>query len=111
MAKNVATVKASRTQVGHGTKVTFTSRLHRPGTQDVIKGLPVALQSKPVHGGSWKSVRSGKTNQSGVVKWTFRVNRTAQYRTVGKQVNQQGSPPDGRVVAKVTSKPLTVRVG
>lgn len=110
LAKNVATVKASRTRVPAGTQVTFTVKLHRPNSEDVIKGLPVALQTKPVHGGSWQTLRSGKTSKSGTAKWTLRVNRTALFRTLGKSVAQQGSPADGRLVRKVTSSSLRVTV-
>jgi hypothetical protein len=107
-AKNVATVRASSTTVAKGSKVTFTVKLARPDSKDVVKGLPVALQTKPVNGGSWRTVKSGKTSAKGVAKWTLTVKKAALYRTLGKAVAQQGSPPAGRVVDKVTSKALKV---
>jgi hypothetical protein len=110
LAKNVASVKASSTRVAKGAKVTFTAKLKRPSSKDAVKGLPVALQRKPVNGGSWKTVRSGKTNGTGVAKWTLKVGKPGWYRTLGKAVAQKGSPPDGRSVVKVTSKALRVTV-
>lgn len=110
MAKNVATVKANRTRVARGSTVTFTVRLQRPGSRDAVKGLPVALQTRPASGGSWRTLQSGRTNQNGVASWRVTVKRTSQYRTLGQPVSQTGSPPDGRLVARVTSRPLTVVV-
>ncbi|HUW16510.1 MAG TPA: hypothetical protein VMW94_05495 [Actinomycetes bacterium] len=108
LAKNVASVKASKTRVAKGGKVTFTAKLKRPDSKNTFKGLPVALQRKPVNGGSWKTIKSGKTTQKGIAKWTVKVSKPGRYRTLGKSVAQTGSPPEGRMVAKVTSKALTV---
>lgn len=108
LAKNVARVKASQTRVAKGGKVTFTVKLQRPDSKDAFKGLPVALQRKPVTGGPWKTVKSGKTTKAGTAKWTLKVSKPGRYRTLGPAVGQKGSPAEGRVLAKVTSKALTV---
>jgi hypothetical protein len=108
LARNVATVKASATRVTKGNPVTFTVKLHRPDSKDVVKGLPVALQTKPVSGGSWRTLKSGKTSAKGVATWTVKVRKAALYRTLGKAVAQKGTPPAGRAVDKVTSKAVKV---
>jgi hypothetical protein len=108
LAKNAASLKASATRVARGGTVTFTAKLRRPDSKDAFKGLPVALQRKPVSGGSWKTVKSGKTIQKGIAKWTVAVAKPGLYRTLGKPVAQKGSPPEGRLVAKVTSRAVKV---
>ena len=106
LALNVAKVKPSRTRVSQGARVTFTSSLKRPQSKDGIRGLPIALQSKPRGSSKWSNVRSGTTNGSGVKKWTLRVNRTADYRTLGKAVKQSNG--QGVVVTKVTGRAVRV---
>lgn len=106
MAKNNATIKASSTQVKRGTKVTFTCKLVRPDSKDVIKGLAVTLQRKG--GGAWKKIASGSTNTMGVFKTNLTIRNAGQYRTQGKGVTQQGG--EGQAVEKVASKPLSIRL-
>jgi hypothetical protein len=108
LGKNVASVKASATRVAKGAKVTFTTKLKRPGTKNTFKGLPIALQRKPVNGGSWKTIQSGKTNGNGIAKWTVKVSKAGRYRALGQAVAQKGSPPEGRYVVKVTSGAVKV---
>lgn len=106
LAKNKATIKASATSVGKGSKVKFTVKLQRPESKDTIKGLPVALQKSPASKNTWSTVRSGKTSPAGKASWTLKVKKAAKYRTLGKVVKQKNGA--GRAVVKVTSKPLTV---
>ena len=100
LAKNVATIKASDRRVNRGHKVTFKAKLSRPGG-DVIKGLPIALQRKPVHGGNWHSIKSDKTSAKGVVEWTLKIKKAALYRTFSRGANQSGG--EGEVFAKASS--------
>lgn len=108
IAKNRATIKASSTKVKKGTKVTFTLKLARPGSKDTIKGLPVALQRAPKSGGSWSTVKSGKTAANGTAKFKISIKKAAKYRTLGKAVKQSGGA--GRAVAQVTSRAITVNL-
>lgn len=107
LAKNVATIKTSATRVKKGKKVTFTVKLARPGG-NTLRGLPVALQRKPVSGGKWSNVRTGKTAANGTVRWSVKVKRAGLYRTLGQKVSQQNG--QGRVIDKVTSASKRVRV-
>ena len=108
LALNVAKVKPSKTKVSKGTKVTFTASLKRLQSKDGIKGLPIALQSKPKGSSKWSNVGSGTTNGSGVKKWTLKVKKTTDYRTYGKAVKQSGG--QGPVVTKVYGKAVRVTV-
>ncbi len=91
-----------------GKKVTFTLKLVRPDSKDTIKGLPIALQKAPKSGGSWSTIKSGKTGANGTKTFTLTIKKTAKYRTLGKVVKQKNG--DGRAIAKVTSKAVTVKV-
>lgn len=108
LGKNKATIKASATAVPKGAKVTFTLKLTRPDSKDVIKGLPMALQRAARNGGAWSTVKSVKTSAKGTAKVTVKVKKAAQYRTLGKKVTQQDG--EGRAIDKVASKPVTVRL-
>lgn len=101
LAKNQATLKTSTNSVNKGSKVTFKAKLSRPGG-DVIKGLPIALQKKPVNGGTWKTIKSGKTSAKGKKVWKVKVKKPARYRTLGKAKQQQNG--QGKVFDKATSK-------
>jgi hypothetical protein len=102
LAKNVATLRASASSVRRGGKVTFTVKLTRPGSKDVVRGLPIALQRKPANGGKWATVKSGKTAANGTARWTLKIKRAALYRTFGAAVKQSGG--QGRVFDSCVSK-------
>ncbi len=106
LAKNKASIKASSTRVRKGSKVTFTVKLARPDSKNTIRGLPVALQRAPRSGGSFSTIKSGKTAANGTARWKVKVTKATRYRTLGKAVKQQNGA--GRVVAKVTSRPVTI---
>ena len=106
MAKNTASIKASDKSVNKGAKVTFTLKLSRPESSDVIKGLPVALQRKG--GGAWKKIDNGVTNKKGVFKSTKTVKNAGQYRTLGKAVTQVGG--EGVSIEKRTSKAISISI-
>jgi hypothetical protein len=106
MAKNNATIKASSTRVRKGSKVTFTCKLARPDSKDVIRGLPITLQRKG--GGKWKKIATGTTNNKGVFKSTQTIRSAGQYRTQGKAVTQIGG--EGQAVDKVASKSISIRL-
>jgi hypothetical protein len=106
MAKNNATIRASSTRVNRGSKVTFTCKLVRPDSKDVIRGLPITLQRKG--GGKWKKIASGNTNNNGVFKSTQTIRSAGQYRTQGKAVTQVGG--EGQAVDKVASKAISIRL-
>jgi hypothetical protein len=106
LATNVAKVKASKTAVPKGSKVTFTASLKRPQSSDAVKGLPVSLQARPKGSSKWKTVGNAKTNGSGKATWTLKVSKTTDYRTYGKAVKQSGG--QGPVVAAVSSKSVRV---
>jgi hypothetical protein len=108
LAKNKATIKASATKVRKGGKVTFTLKLARPDSKDVIKGLPVALQKASKSGNSWTTVKSTKTGTKGTAKVTVKIKKAGKYRTLGKAVKQKNGA--GRAIDKVTSKALTLRL-
>ncbi len=108
LATNVAKVKASKTRVPAGAKVTFSASLKRPQSSDAVKGLPVSLQARVNGSSKWKTVGSARTNGSGVATWKLKVTRTTDYRTNGKAVKQSGG--QGTVVAAVTSKSVRVTV-
>ena len=107
LAKNVASLKTSASVVNRGARVTFTAKLTRPGG-DAIRGLPVALQRKPVSGGKWTTVGSKKTSANGTAKWTLRVKKAGLYRTLGKRVSQVDG--QGVVFDKVASRSTRVRL-
>ena len=106
--QNKASIKASDTRVNKGNKVTFTAKLTRPDSKDAIKGLPIALQKAPASGKNWNTVKSGKTNPSGVAKWTLKIKKASKYRTLGKAKKQKGGA--GMVFDQVTSKSVTIRL-
>ena len=106
MAKNNATIRASATRVRKGSKVTFTCKLVRPDSQDVIRGLPITLQRKG--GGKWKKIASGTTNNRGVFKSTQRIRSAGQFRTLGRGVTQLGG--EGQAVDKVSSRSISIRL-
>jgi hypothetical protein len=108
VAKNKATIKASTTKVRKGNKVTFTVKLSRPDSKNTIRGLPVALQRAPRSGGSFATIKNGSTAANGTAQWRVKVKKATRYRTLGKAVKQQGGA--GRLVTKVTSKAVTVRL-
>lgn len=107
LAKNVASVRTSSSVVNRGARVTFTATLTRPGG-DAIRGLPVALQRKPVSGGQWTTVGSKKTSANGTASWTLRVQQAGLYRTLGKRVKQVDG--QGVVFDKVASGSTRVRL-
>ena len=104
MAKNAATIKASKTNVKKGAKVTFTLKLKRPDSGDGIKGLPITLQRKGA--GKWKKIDNGVTSKKGVYKATQTIKKAGRYRTLGKTVNQVGG--EGAAIEKVVSKQISV---
>lgn len=106
MAKNKATIKASSTRVRKGSKVTFTTKLVRPDSQDTIRGLPITLQRKG--GGQWKKIANGTTNAKGIFRSTQTIRSAGQYRTLGRVVTQLGG--EGQSVAKVVSSPVSIRL-
>lgn len=106
MAKNAASIKASDKSVDKGDQVTFTLKLSRPESSDVIKGLPIALQRKG--GGAWKKIDNGETNKKGVFKSTKVVKNPGQYRTLGKAVTQVGG--EGVSIEKKASKPISISI-
>ena len=108
IAKNKAKIKPSSTSVKKGKKVTFKLKLVRPDSKDTIKGLPIALQKAPKSGGSWSTIKSGKTGANGTKTFTLTIKKTAKYRTLGKVVKQKNG--DGRAIAKVKSKAVTIKV-
>jgi hypothetical protein len=65
------------------------------------------LQNRVV-GGRWVSVGSAKTDGKGAHRWTLRVSRTTDFRTVGQAVKQHHG--QGRSVAKVTGAAVRVRL-
>ena len=107
VAKNAASVKTSASAVNRGARVKFTAKLTRPGG-DTIRGLPVALQRKPVNGGKWTTVGSKKTKANGTATWTLRVQQAGLYRTLGKGVSQSGGQGVG--FDKVASPSKRVRL-
>lgn len=108
LAKNVATLKASDQKVKKGSKVTFTLKLKRPDSKDAIKGLPVALQKRPLHGGKWNTVKSGKTSPKGSFKVKLKIKKNAKYQTLGKKVGKPAG--NGRLIDSVKSKSVTVKL-
>ncbi len=68
----------------------------------------VALQRAPRSGGSFATIKNGSTAANGTAQWRVKVKKATRYRTLGKAVKQQGGA--GRLVTKVTSKAVTVRL-
>jgi hypothetical protein len=97
-------LKASKSKVKKGAKVTFSAAVTRPTGGQAVSGVAVKLQAKPKGTKKWKNVASAVTPGSGKVKWSLKVAKTTDYRVLVPGVAHSV----GLTWLKVVGKPLHV---